>query len=391
MHEVTRLKILFIPSPGWYPSAAKPVAGVSVKEHAKAVALYHDVTILYATFGTNHSIRKPFQVSDQIEDGIRTVRVVCQWKVPVINLLLYYWSIFICFRKLVKEGWKPDIIHAHAFWAGLPAWLLSRVFNVPFIITERWSGFVIGGLSGYERRTARFSMNRAALILPVSNSLGEAIKSYGITSKFQIVPNVVDTKVFRPLSPQNKWKRGESKKLLLVAGLRPIKGIPCLLEALRKLSDKRDDFVLDIVGDGVCRKEYEMLVKQLGLEEKVNFHGYKPKEEVAEFMRNCDFYVQPSLWETFAIPCIEAMACGKPVIASNVAGPNETITPDTGILVPPGDTKALFEAIEYMLDNYQNYPPNKIAQYARERFSYETVGRQLSEVYQAVLPKEKQP
>ena len=84
------------------------------------------------------------------------------------------------------------------------------------------------------------------------------------------------------------------------------------------------------------------------------------------------------MWETFGVVYIEAMACGKPVIASDIGGPKEIITPDTGILVPPGNSEALSKAIEFMLDNCSSYSAEKISQYAKERFSYETVGKMLS-------------
>ena len=382
-----RLKVLFLPSRSWYPSEADSVTGVFVREHAKAAALYNDVTVLYAHFGTARSIRKPFQVSDQIEDGVRTIRIVCQWKVPLTNFLLYYWAIFACFRKLVKQDWKPDIIHAHVFLAGLPAWLLSRVFNIPFVITEHWSGFVRGKLTGCERIRARFVISRASTVLPVSDHLRRHIEAYGIKGRFKVVPNMVNTDMFYPSPTYNKGK--SKKNILSVTGLNPKKGIPYLLRALNRVKEDRRDFVLDIVGDGPNRSEYEGLARELGLNGIVKFHGPKPREEVAKLMRSCDFFVQASLWETFGVVYIEAMACGKPVIASDIGGPNEIITPDSGILVPPGDTEALSGAIVYMLDNFTNYPPEKISQYAKGRFSYEAVGRQLSEVYQTVLSKEK--
>jgi len=383
-----RLKILFLPSRSWYPSEANPTAAVFVREHAKAVALYNDVIVLYAHFGTDRSIMKPFQVSDQIEDGIRTIRIVCQWKVPLTNFLLYYWAIFACFRKLLKEGWRPDIIHAHVFPAGLPAWLLSRVFKVPFLITEHWTGFLRGKLTIINQIKARFVMKRANYILPVSAHLGQHLEAYGIKGRVKVIPNAVNTEIFYPSTSQNKGRK-EGKKILSVTALRPQKGVPFLLEALSRVKEERRDFVLDIVGDGPNRSEYEGLAKELGLGGIVRFHGPKPREEVARLVRSCDFFVQASLWETFGVVYVEAMACGKPVIACDIGGPNEIITPDTGILVPPGNTEALSEAMEYMLDNHTNYSPEKIAQYARERFSYETIGELLSEVYQTVLSEGK--
>ncbi len=382
------MKILFLPSRSWYPSEAGSVAGVFVKEHAKAVALYHDITVLYAYFGSNRSFRKPFMVSDHIEDGIRTIRIACQWKVPLSNYLLYYYAIFVHFRKLVKQDWRPDIIHAHVFSAGLPAWLLSWVFNIPFVITEHWSGFIRGKLRKRELIRARFVMRRASMVLPVSIHLKRHIEAYGIKGRFKVLPNLVDAGVFYPPPSHNK---GNGKKnILSVTGLNPKKGIQYLLEALSQIKQQRQDFMLDIVGDGPNRSDYEVLARELALDGIVKFCGLKPKDEIAPLMRSCDFFVQASLWETFGIVYVEAMACGKPVIACDIGGPNEIVIPEAGVLVPPGDADALAKAIEHMLDNYSSYSEGKISHYARSKFSYETVGRKLGEVYKAMLSEEKQ-
>jgi glycosyltransferase involved in cell wall biosynthesis len=157
-----------------------------------------------------------------------------------------------------------------------------------------------------------------------------------------------------------------------------------LLEALSLISRRRKDFALDIVGDGPYKREYEELTRKLGLDGTVKFHGVRTGVEVARFMMDCDFLVQPSLWETFGVVYIEAMACGKPVIASNIPGPNEFINADVGILVPPKDVDALAKAINFMLDHHGDYSSEKVSRYARERFSCEVVGRMLNEVYEEV-------
>jgi len=93
-------------------------------------------------------------------------------------------------------------------------------------------------------------MNRAKFILPVSKDLEDAIKSYHIKNKFEVVPNVVNTEIFYPSSLQN---RNRGKRMLLVALLSRQKGILYLLKALGQLKQKRQDFILDIIGDGPNR------------------------------------------------------------------------------------------------------------------------------------------
>jgi glycosyltransferase involved in cell wall biosynthesis len=232
---------------------------------------------------------------------------------------------------------------------------------------------------------AKFAFEQADLVCPVSEYLKKHIESYGIRARFHVVPNLVDTSLFTPI--EKAFTREDNRKrLLLVALLDPKKGVPYLLKALARLKEKRDDFVLDIVGNGQNRSEYEELASKLGLKDSVHFHGrLETKDEVAEFMERCDVFVLPSLFETFGVVLIEAMACGKPVIATDIGGPNEIVIKEVGELVPPGDSESLAKTIDYMLDHYQEYDSEAIAGYARTRYSYEAVSREWNRVYKAVL------
>lgn len=157
------------------------------------------------------------------------------------------------------------------------------------------------------------------------------------------------------------------------------------IKSLYQLKQKRKDFTLDIVvGDGLNRKEYEELTKKLDLDKIIKFYRRQP-EVVISFMRNCDFFVLPSLYENFGVVYIEAMACGKPVIGTSAGGPKEIITKETGILVPPKHIDSLTDAIDYMLDHYQDNLPEKISQYAKENFSYEVVGEKINKIYRRLV------
>lgn len=421
-----RLKILFIPA--WYPSEVNPISGTFVREHAKAASLHNEVVVLYAYPDPAPHPRGLYRLSEDIEYGIRTIRVryggllVCAKRrafkafskppqnqgdvakndstnsprLSVLNKvlktlflvtgdLLYYWSIISVFRKLAREGWRPDIIHAHVFTAGVPAVILGSLYRTSVVITEHWTGFTRRSLTRLDRLKARFALNKADIVLPVSNALKEAIEAYGIANTFHVIPNVVDTQLFALLSPQTRPHGSQSKRILLAAILTQQKGVPHLLQALTDTKAKRSDFVLDIVGDGPNRADYQRLAAKLELNDVVRFHGLKPKGEVARFMQECDFFVQPSLWETFGVVYIEAMACGKPVIGSGLPVLKEIVNDDVGLLVPPGDVKALAHAIEYMLDNCHNYSAERIAQYAKQRFGCDAVGRRLDTVYRALI------
>ena len=222
----------------------------------------------------------------------------------------------------------------------------------------------------------------ADAVLPVSHALQRAIKRYGIQARFHVIPNVVDTMLFLPESPRGGDPN--RKRIRFVGQLRPVRGIPYLLHALPRLGQKRSDWRMDIVGDGEARSEYERLVGDLRLANRVAFHDLKSKREVAGFMRRADFPVLSSLCETFSAPAAEALAVGRPVLATRCGGSEEFISDDVGLLVGLGDADALCRGLDDMLDPVHRHSSPQIAQYARDRFAPQLVGAPLHAVYESL-------
>lgn len=375
------LRVLFITA--WYPTPENPINGIFIREHARSVSMYgDDVTVIHAG-RADRRMKGIYRVSDRIEEGIRTVRISCLTSpFRPVNYILYSWVLLVVARRLFKKGFLPEIIHAHVYTAGLPALILGRLYRLPVALSEHWSKLSLRKLNRFEELLAKFVMNRVDVILPVSNSLKVSVCRYGIKGRFEIVPNAVDTSLFYP-SEKNQNKNHE-KKILFVGSLKSVKGLPFLFHALSKLGQRRTDWHLDIVGNGPPRRKYERMVVALGLTGKVLFHGLRSKEEVAEFMRKANFLVLPSLVETFGVVAAEALATGTPVLATRCGGPEEFVTDEVGLLIPPGDEDALYKALSYMLDNLNRYSSHRISQYARELFSAERLGMLLHTIYRSL-------
>jgi len=129
---------------------------------------------------------------------------------------------------------------------------------------------------------------------------------------------------------------------------------------------KRRDFELHIVGNGVDREKLEILSEKYGLLNRmIFFEGMVPVDEVASFFCECDFFVLNSNFETFSVVTAEALAYGKPVIATRCGGPEEFVNSNCGILIEPRDNDALVKAMNYMLDNFSTYNPEDIREYAK--------------------------
>ncbi len=379
------MKVLFITS--WYPTKETPVRGIFVREHAKAVRLYDEVLVLHCVEGASpcgRLWRLEEETDAGLTEGIPTYRLHRRRSpIPKTSYLVHLWTVFRAFRQIAVQGFRPDIIHAHVYSAGLPAVLIARLHRLPVVITEQYSGFKRKLLGGMDLRLARLAFRWADVVLPVSKSLQQAIEACGMRARFQVVPNVVDTALFHPAAAP--VLRNQEHRLLVVCLLDPShnKGLPHLLHALAQLQRKRTDWHLDIVGDGPARAPYERLTEELGLLGRVTFHGYRCKKEVADFMRRADLLVLPSLIETFSAVAAEALATGTPVLATRCGGPEEFVTDSVGMTVPPGDVEALNDGLEKMLRHLNRFSPTVISRYAHERFGPEPVGARLHTLYAA--------
>lgn len=373
------MKVLFLTA--WYPTAEQTSFGVFVREHARAANLYHDITVWH-TAGTRSSRRWQWEEERDpaLTAGIPTYRIYHPRLLRGTGSLTYVQAVQAAFKRQWDAGYRPDLIHAHVYQAGLPAVLIGRRYGIPVIITEHLSAFPRRLLSRWHLMQARYAFSRAARVLPVSKVLARALEDYGITARREIVPNAVDLAQFRP--PEGARPAGPYR-LLFVGGLVPVKGVPHLLEALAQLQRKRTDWLLDIVGDGPERDAYERMARALGLTGQITFHGMQPKAAVAGFMQRADLLVLPSLWENLPCVVIEAQATGLPVVASDIGGIPELVDAESARLAPAGDAAGLRDAIEQALDTLTGIDRHALAMRA-QRFGLAQIGATLDRIYREV-------
>jgi len=365
------VKVLVVPK--WYPWPDRPVFGAFCREHARALATRHDVVVLPSL-----AIPRPgfaaFSLEDAVEDGIRTLRV--RYRRPFLRpaaMGFQLLGMLAARRRLRREGWRPDIVHAHVFEAAPPALALGRLDRAPVVVTEHYTGFQRGLVTGYDRTLARLSFEHADLVAPVSAELAGRLRALAPRAAFEIVPNVVDTAEFAP-APAPVAARGGAR-LLNVAALAEKKGHRYLLEALAELPDA----TLEIVGDGELRGELERRARALGVDDRVRFLGERPKHEVAELMRAADAFVLPSLAENLPVVLIEAQASGLPAVATDVGGVSELVDEAAGALVSPADPAALAGAIRATLA--RRLDSAALAARARERYGYDAVAARWTAIY----------
>ena len=386
----------------WYPTRDQPHAGVFVREQAKsALASGEEVAVLHVS-EANAGLRGPWRMEREddldLTEGIPTYhlfsrsfrlrllpRRVANAPALLISCCLSAVAAVAGFRRLRRAGFRPEVIHAHVYTAGLQAVIIGKLFRVPVVITEHYTRFPQRTLPTGGRTMARLAFKGAARVMPVSVALQKAIEDYGISARFEVVPNAVDPSVFYP--GKRRRTRGEPCKLIFVGGLESThhKGFPTLLEALTTLRDKRTDWQLQVVGDGPSRTDYESRVARAGMESWIVFRGAKTKREIAEMMRGSDAFVLSSRVETGPCVVMEAMASGLPVVATRVGDVSSMVSDRDGLVVAPEDPGALADALDRVLSSLGFYDRGEISARARDRYGLASVGARLSAIYRSVL------
>lgn len=316
----------------------------------------HEVTVL-----TGGSRR-------QVEDykGIRVIRC------PTLPILLCNYPTRLVYRlvpdiffRLVKE--KADIVHAHdyAHFTTDAAALACRIAKKPLVVTVH--GFLpvtrpTRALMGiYDRLVGGFSLRTAETIIAVSKTQSQDLLRRGVIpdsdrDKIAIVPNGVDFNQVIPTAKSSfrqRYSIGEDDKLVLAVGrLIKRKGFSRLIEIAQDLLEKEKTLKIAIVGpDGGYKAKLEEMTSSLGLGDSILFTGAIPEMTLTQAYTDADLVVIPSEYEGLPTTLLEAMAHGKPVVATNVGGTCEVIENyRDGILVSPNNEE-LSNGILHVLSN----------------------------------------
>jgi teichuronic acid biosynthesis glycosyltransferase TuaC len=249
---------------------------------------------------------------------------------------------------------RIDIIHAHAALpCGHAAALLSREFNIPFVVTIHGLDvfnrcFQDGIAAAWRSKVTLEVYERANKVICISEKM-RRILAQGSRNHFsaEVIYNGTDPDFFTPGSTP------QGPPLLLVVGtLLAGKGQELVLRAMASLSRLYPDLQCEIIGEGAHRPRFAALAKQLGMEKRVRFLGSRSRAEIAQAMRNCTVFVLPSRSEGLGCVYLEAMACGKPAIGCYGQGIEEIIQDGVnGGLIPVDGLDQLVEKLKSLLSN----------------------------------------
>lgn len=257
-----------------------------------------------------------------------------------------------------------DILHTHlpTPWSADWSCLAAMTKGKPLVLT--YHNDIVG--RGFAGRIARLYNSSclplllgsaARIIITQPNYIDSSIYLKSYKNKIKIVPNGVDINRFRPQAGSVKSEGGSQTLFFLglLDEFHRYKGLDCLLRALAMVREQIPDVRLEVGGAGSLLGRYREMTGSLGLAKSVEFLGFVPEDALPEHYHRCDAFVLPSTsreQEGFGIVLLEAMACAKPVISTDIVGvADDVLRFNAGRIVKPGDERALAGAIMETLGN----------------------------------------
>lgn len=397
--EANRIDLIVFSS--LFPTMARPGAGLFIRERMFRVAQHRPLAVVspQAWFPGQSLIRRvrpgyrPQAPALEIQQGIRVYHPRFL-SLPGLLRRFDGASMALCsfflMRRLRREGAR--LIDAHfGYPDGDAATRLGRWLGLPVTVTLRGTEVPHGRNPVLRRRLAR-ALGAAARVFSVSGSLRQLALDLGVDAgKTEVVGNGVDTRVFHPVERIAARARlglpDRAQVLISVGGLVERKGMHRVIDCLPPLMMQHPDLHYLIVGggggEGDLRAELEAQVVRLGLAGRVHFLGTLPPDALKWPLSAADVFVLATRNEGWANVFLEAMACGLPVVTTDVGGNAEVVCRDElGSIVPFDDAVALQQALDAALD--RNWDRAAIIDYAQAN-QWDTRVAQLLRAFDVLL------
>jgi len=373
-----KINILHWPSAYPDPSRGMPYHCIFVEEHIKSLRPFVNNRVVFISPESTKS-NKWVERIDTNESDIRVTRFYFNRKLNLqfLNIYIRFVLFFYFIELYFFEKCKPDIFHLHFVQNSSLVILYSKLFQIPLIITEHWSAFLgWPNIGDYRYQKAGKYFKASNFVLPVSNVLLNGIEEFTgvkIKSKSKVIFNSVDVSIF------NYESLVPEKKIIFIGRNAEEKDLPNLLNAFKKVLDKHPELKLEIIGSGDFYDIRKIALK-LNITNNLLITGSLNKKDIANKLKRSQLLVLTSFIENS--PCVigEAHCCGLPVVATDVGGVKELIL--EGSVVPPKLPEFLAEKILEQLE--KKVDREALARKAQERFSYNSIGQQIYDVYQKI-------
>ena len=379
--------ILFLPS--WYPSRLDAFTGDFIQRHALALSLFIPVHVVFIV--KDKTLAKSIRIEEKATGNLTETIIYYpskNYRVGFIERLMSirnYKSVYKrFFSKWISQNGRPSAVHVHVpYKAGLIALWLKKKYNLNYYVTEHWTGYDKTSTDNFFSRPASFRyinkkiLNNSKNVICVSEDLAFKLSSIIPTLKTKVIPNTVNEKLFY----FERTTHQTFKFIHYVSAWRGQKNTEGLIKVFSKFHKIRQDW--ECIMYGPVQSDLAELVIKSGLGTHIKFTGEISYEKVGEIVRSASVFISFSNYENQPCSILEALCCGVPVIATKVGGIPEIINSQNGILIEPKNELQLFRAIEKILEEYSNYDKQAIAEDSKNKFSFYSVGEQLSLLYRS--------
>jgi glycosyltransferase involved in cell wall biosynthesis len=376
-----------------FPNPRNPTRGVFIKQAIAGMLRYFDMRVV-SPIPWTHGWWGKKRIRKGTVDGI-PVDYPRYFFTPKVGRSLYGFFFFLSLIHFIrtlfrKFAWDAMIVH----WAYPDAFgmvLANRFIKRPLFVFVLGSDINIYTQSRLRRRMILYALREATHIFSVAYQLADKMVALGIDPhRISVISRGIDFDRFYPRDKKESRLSlalpMEKKIVLFVGGLVEVKGLPTLLEAALLLRKRRNDLLFLLVGGGHQRGALEKIIAEQGAEEAVRLVGEKPHTEIPVWIGSCDLFCLPSLNEGRPNVVMEALACGRPVVGSDVGDIGYLVRLGTGggAVVPPQDSVALAGAIGRALD--ASWDPRALSESVSE-LTWEACARKIhEEVMQRIDP-----
>ena len=304
------------------------------------------------------------------------------------------------FGTFLKATESSKIVHAHGhpYLTSLIAAKLAKRYGKPFVLTQhntfiRYENFFDKVERLNDLAIGKETLKEADKIITVSNATRDYVLSLGAKpKKVEVMHNGVDLERFRPLTGKKEEMRKKlgipqnSKVVITVRRLVFKNGIDTLIECANVAVKKNPNITFLVVGKGPDQISVQMKAQQLGIENNFRLTGFVKDEDLPLYYNAADFFVLPSKsGEGLPLVALEAMACGLPVIATDVGGINEVLMEKWGRLVPANRPELLAEAVLEFANEDFSSRSRELRAFVEEKFSWDKNVERLVDIYKELI------
>ena len=367
------LRVLQLISSGGYYGAENMLLNLCASQ--EAAGCRHSLLLFYNVHAPNVELYERAR-----RRGITVRMVHCKGRAD--------WRAVREIREYIAQD-QIDLVHTHGYKADLYGYLAARGMEKPIVATcHNW----VGGTAalGIYNRLDRMVLKRFNAIAAVSDAVRKRLLQCGIApDAIKTIANGIEVEAFRNAKPPDPI-HPQAKIIGMVARLDLQKGFECLLLAVRKLQKTFENFRVVITGEGPDRPAIEQMIEHYGLQRCVILAG--ARSDMSNVYAAMDIFVLPSLNEGLPMTLLEAMAASKPVIASRVGAiPDVVQDGETGLLVTPGDSSALCDALAQLLSapDLCRRMGSQAHEWVSRNFTAEIMAKRYRLLYDEVLERDR--